>query len=169
MSIGLESLNNTLDYDSKSGHFKWKIRAARKIQIGDLAGSILKTKTGGVYRTIKIFHKIYLAHRLAWFMFYGKMPDKAIDHIDGNGLNNAIENLRLVTRKENMQNTKLRVDNTSGHNGVYFHPQRKKWVAYITEDRKMKYLGIYANKQDAIHRRNVENEKLGFHPNHGNR
>ncbi len=44
--------------------------------------------------------KIRFLHRI----ILGAQPHRVVDHIDGNGLNNTLENLRQVTQKENCQN-----------------------------------------------------------------
>lgn len=101
-----EYLTKVLEYEPESGTFIWKIRASRAVKPGDIAGSL--NKNG--YLLIKVGKYIYrahrLAHRLAWFYFYGQWPPieaYQIDHIDGNGnkLNNAIKNLRAVSNAKN--------------------------------------------------------------------
>ena len=50
-------------------------------------------------------HRIVLIHRLVYETFNGEIPEGLeIDHIDRNKHNNKPENLRLVTRSENMAN-----------------------------------------------------------------
>ena len=66
-----------------------------------------------------------------------------IDHIDGDGLNNRKANLRVVTTSQNLCNTRLRSDNTSGYKGVSFRKKIAKWEAYIRVDGKHKALGLF--------------------------
>ena len=72
-----------------------------------------------------------------------------VDHVDGNGLNNKRENLRKVTNGQNSQNQRKRRDNTSGFKGVGWSARRKKWIAKIYVDRKVKYLGMFDSIDDA--------------------
>jgi len=56
-------------------------------------------------------------HRLVWESFNGTIKDGyEIDHIDENKANNSLENLRLVTRHENMQ--KMRISNAHVKNNL---------------------------------------------------
>lgn len=73
-------------------------------------GWLVKRATGQVHGSIKdryvklkIEGKWYFAHRLIWLYFNGDLPDY-IDHIDGNGFNNRIENLRECTQTQNLGN-----------------------------------------------------------------
>lgn len=80
-------------------------------------------------------------HRIVMDLPIGEPQE--IDHIDGNGLNNQKANLRVCTRSENMRNTGVHVDNTSGYKGVTWHGQNKKWQVFIRDDGKPRYLGTF--------------------------
>ena len=110
---------------------------------------------------------VHQAHRIIWAMHYGEWPDGEIDHIDGNKINNKIENLRSVSRVENGRNLALPKDNTSGVIGVSWHKQRKKWIARIKANGTYHYLGLFSNFDDAITARKNAEVRYGFHSNHG--
>jgi len=89
------------------------------------------------------------------------------DHFDRNKLNNQRSNLRLLTTVENNYNSSLRKDNSSGHIGVTWNLMAKKWQAQIQVDRKLKYLGLCKNINDAILlRQNAEKKyvKIKIYP-----
>jgi hypothetical protein len=73
-----------------------------------------------------------------------------IDHIDGNGLNNKINNLRKCTQQENCFNQKIQSRlKTSKFKGVCFDKSRNKWISSIHFNGKQYYLGRYDNEVDA--------------------
>lgn len=82
----------------------------------------------------------------------GFPPQKVVDHINGNKLDNRRCNLRLCERKENCRNARRPKNNTSGCTGVS-KCKNNLWRAYIMVDRKQINLGIYENIEDAIQAR----------------
>ena len=72
-----------------------------------------------------------------------------IDHKNRNGLDNRRCNLRYATRSQNLANSKLPVNNTSGFKGVRFEKDRGLWLARIKVNQVTKNLGRYKNKIDA--------------------
>ena len=154
-------------YCPETGKFWWvKLRGPRSI---DAECGCLVTVGSGVYRQIRLDGKLYMAHRLAWMYVYGQLPlgGVEIDHIDGNGANNAISNLRIVTSSVNKQNMSKRSDNVSGVTGVNWHAKGKKWMAGIVYYGKSIYLGLFSSFDDAVYVRKAAEQMLGFHPNHG--
>lgn len=83
-----------------------------------------------------------LLHRLIAERFL-PLADLEVDHIDGDGVNNRRENLRLATTKENQRNRKLTVRNTSGFKGVTWCKRTKKWLAQIRVNYKTVFLGYF--------------------------
>lgn len=83
-----------------------------------------------------------LVHRIIFLLHHGYMP-KMIDHINGNPLDNRIENLRECTPHENQLNSKVRKDNTSGCRGVSFHKELKKWRVRCNIQGKRYVIGEY--------------------------
>lgn len=76
-------------------------------------------------------------------------PGFEIDHIDGDGLNNRRSNLRLATRSQNFQNSRIRSTNTSGYKGVHWDKHAHKWRARIVLDGYNKNLGLFDNREEA--------------------
>jgi len=91
----------------------------------------------------------------------------AIDHIDGNTLNNKIENLRAVDALLNAQNTCISTRNSSGVIGVRWEAKNKKWRAMITTNKKFKHLGYFDDFDQAKEARKAAEKHFGFHKNHG--
>lgn len=66
-----------------------------------------------------------------------KTPDGMdTDHINNNRLDNRKENLRTCSRAENICNSLIRKDNTSGYKGVSYFKPAKKWKMQITMNGK---------------------------------
>jgi hypothetical protein len=75
-------------------------------------------------------HLVYL-HREVWKIANGPIPDgMMIDHIDGDGLNNELSNLRICTNSQNQRNQKVRV-HSSQYKGVSWCKLTEKWIARI--------------------------------------
>lgn len=94
------------DYDKDSGNLTWKIRASYNTHVGAIVGAVGKDKkANSAYRYCHINGVSQTTHRVIWEMHKGKIPKgMMIDHIDGNGLNNRIENLRCVSNRLNQCN-----------------------------------------------------------------
>ena len=161
-----------LIYQAETGRLFWRHRplelcpnrALQKSFNSQFAGKEAFTASDGRYRVGSIYQKIHRAHRICWALHYGYWPEN-VDHVDGDGHNNRISNLRNVTQAENLRNTALRSDNTSGHVGV--HREGARWVATVRVAGKTLYLGSYASIDDAAAIATQARADLGYHPNHG--
>lgn len=74
---------------------------------------------------------------------------EVVDHINGNGLDNRRSNLRVATIAQNNMNRGPGSSNTSGHKGVYWRPDKRKWSAEIVAYGEKRRLGYFNNLEDA--------------------
>lgn len=83
------------------------------------------------YVTLSVFNKRYrmLVHRIVAMAFIQNPLNRPeIDHIDGNGLNNAVSNLRWCSRSENNMNPIARKRQSDSHTGKQ---QPTLWVPVV--------------------------------------
>lgn len=112
------------------------------------------------YNLISIDNKKIGRHRLIAYCWkgleniVGLRQDDDIDHIDGNPLNNSVDNLRIVTNQENSWNK----HNTKGYS---WDKTRNQWRAEIRVDYKLINLGRFNKEPDA--RQAYLNAKLRLH------
>lgn len=164
--ITQEILHKYLRYDEETGELYNKISRGSRAMAGSKCGSY-DCSTG--YMQMKFNGKLTTFQRFVWMYHHGEWPNGEIDHINGDQLDNRIENLRVVSKQENARNTGKRVNNTSGIIGVSFDKTRNKWLAGITVNYKHVGLGRFENKEDAIRARKNAEIEYGFHKNHGSR
>jgi hypothetical protein len=74
-------------------------------------------------------------------------PDKQVDHINMDGLDNRRGNLRVCDNSLNQANTRKRSDNSSGFKGV--SRNGSKWRAYIQKNKKWRHIGNYSTPEEA--------------------
>lgn len=157
-------LLRTLDYNTITGIFTWKIRPCRNstAQVGDIAGTLRRDG----YVLLSFNKKRYFAHRLAWFYVTGNWPINTVDHKDSRKNHNWFSNLREATRNEQEHNQVLRVTNTSGVKGISWSKHAKKWHSYIWLNGKRIYSEHFINKDDAILA--VESARINYHKDFAN-
>lgn len=155
----VKTLKELFEYDPASGDITRK-----------RTGNIVKTKERKGYINLDIDGLIFKGHRVAYKIYHGDFDESLdIDHINGCRFDNRIQNLRLVSRRENCKNRSMYKNNTSGVMGVYWYERLNKWTANIWNGQTMKmlHLGVFEDKNDAIKARKEAEQKLSFHPNHG--
>lgn len=175
-----EFLLQIFEYEQQSGVLRWKSRpdsmferscAARSWNsrfAGKPAGSVLRKPRGTPYVQVGIGKRTLKAHRIIWALIHGDISDSlVIDHVNGNGLDNRISNLRLVTPQENSKNGSLQRRNSSGVAGVYWNSHEQKWHARIQVDGVRKSIGQYDSIEDARDARKAHQAAQNYHPLHG--
>lgn len=136
-SVDVSKLRNMLDYDAATGEFTWKHN-------NKPAGWV---RNG--YRRIQIDGVAVTAHRAAYAYSRGYWPkdDLTIDHKDQNGLNNALDNLRVATPSQQNYNSKRKPGKT-GYRGVTL--SGKKYRVRIGVDGDTIDLGSFDDVKEAI-------------------
>ena len=134
----------------------------RKFKNGSIKETGCKDKDG--YNRITIEGKKSRIHRFLYEKYHGmKIPiDRFIDHIDRDRGNNCIDNLRLVTKRENNQNITLPKHNTSGFKNIRWHKQHNCWYVTIHKDKQYLYQKLFKDLDEAILARNTEIDRLNL-------
>lgn len=161
-----------LKYEPKTGKLFWIPRPEsfpRASQFnGQFAGqeALIAMGSNG-YRQGMILGVRFKAHRVVWLLVHGSWPPADIDHINGDRQDNRPENLRCVTRQENLRNARRKSNNTSGVNGVCQYGKHRRWKATITVDAVSIHLGCFDTKEEAAACRAEADRKHGFTERHG--
>ena len=99
------------------------------------------------YRRVKLSvngkYKDFKVHQLMAITFLNHTPNgmkSVVDHIDNNKLNNRLDNLQIVTTRENNSKEK---NGTSKYTGVSWYKSTKKWKAQIGVNGKKISLGYF--------------------------
>jgi len=113
----------------------------------------LRLSNAGYLRTTlhyKGTRKTVQVHQLVAIVFLNHKPNGntfVVNHKDFNKQNNNLENLEIVTNREN--SNRLHLESSSKYVGVDYHKKDKKWRARIVVNGKSEYLGMYHSEIDA--------------------
>lgn len=116
------------------------------------------------YGSVSVDGKNLRVHRVAWERANGPIPDgMLVDHVCRNRNCVRLEHLRLATHKQNAENIGLRVDNTSGARGVYWHKRDLIWEVQLQDNGVMVYGGRFEVFDDAVRAASDLRRKLFTH------
>jgi len=96
-----------------------------------------KTKTKKVHQLVAIY---FLNHK-------PNGVNMVVNHKDFNKQNNNVENLEIITNRENCN--KKHIKHSSIYTGVHWSTYRKGWISKINIHNKDYYLGCFDNEYDA--------------------
>lgn len=180
IEVTRERLAEMFEYSPTSGELRWKARSPSDFDnaafakswnaryAGKLAGSKLHKKSGTSYVQVAAIGRNLKAHRLIWLLVHGEIDDSlVIDHINGDGLDNRLCNLRLVTQADNARNKALSSRSRSGVVGVYWNSAEKKWHARVQVSGVRKSIGQYDRIEDAKAARKLHQAEQDYHNLHG--
>jgi hypothetical protein len=153
--------NEIFAYCPLTGNLTWKPRIGERkrvakfntVSAGTVAGSKAyatnnKSKPRGIVVRVRgAVPQDQYAHRMIWEMTNGPIPSgMVIDHINGNPFDNRLENLRLATHGQNLQNMRLRSRSKAGLKGVRYEASRNLWTAEIRANGVRYRLGRFQTK-----------------------
>jgi hypothetical protein len=139
-------------------------KANRKIP-SKLIKSVANSNKG--YCVVSYNGEGIMFHRIVWQLVFGPIPKGLqIDHINGNKVDNRIENLRLVTNRENCQNYEWHRNGRLP--GCYYRTDCNKWQARAKVNGITRHIGLYHTEQEAheAYKKYVQNlrDKHSSHP-----
>ncbi len=161
-----------LDYDESSpSGLRWSWRPEEEFpsrlhydnflkNVYDKTAGSLSSRRSGKYLIwiTKIRDIQYLNSRIIYSIFNDDLHDGImVDHIDGNSMNNKIDNLRLATRSQNAMNSNVQELHSIGAKGI--RKKGSRFNARITLNKVLHDLGSFDCLEDAINaRKNSEKE-----------
>lgn len=150
-------------FEEETGVLLWNVNKPRT-RIGATAGYV----TAQGYRYVQVNGDVYPVHHIIYSMKHvAEINESHIDHIDGNKLNNRLDNLRLVSAKINNRNKPMTSRNKSGHMGISMHSITKKWRVQLNTDYGKKHIGYFDDINTAIKKRDDAYLENGYTKNHG--
>lgn len=117
-----------------------------------LKQSMYKDKYYTCALCLKCKSKTYKVHKLVAVAFLNHVPcgmKLVVNHINFIRTDNRVENLEIITTRENANQKHLKTNRSSEYTGVNWHKRDKKWRAKITINGKEKFLGYFINEYDA--------------------
>ncbi len=139
--VTISRLREVLEYNPKTGIFRWKKSNGRRAVVGEVAGAV--QKNGRVH--IGVDGRRYTRARLAWFYVYGVWPRLQLDHKNRVRDDDRIDNLREATAQQNSAN---RPGWGRNRKGLIQRPSGK-WRARIRFNNKLISLGEFDTEAEA--------------------
>ena len=143
-SYQISNLGNVRSLDRKDSRGELLKGKAMKTAINNNGYKKLNLSRNGKYKTCYV-------HQLIAIAFLNHTPNGykglKIDHIDNNPSNSRLDNLQLISHRENI--SKSMKGGSSEHTGVCWYKPSSKWVARIGINGKTKHLGYFIDEIEA--------------------
>jgi len=149
MDITQEDVKKHFSY-THEGKLLWKKGLNGRAKVGKEAGYVCRFYG---YRMVGFKSRQTRVHRLIFLYHHGYLPE-CIDHIDGDTLNNRIENLREATVAQNQMNRRKRLDSKYKFKGVE-KLKYGKYRAYISMKGKRTHIGVFNTEEEAATAYNI--------------
>ena len=148
-NITKEIVLSLLRVDFQEGKIFWIKRGkGRPSKNGtEAGGKYWNTGKNKEYWRVWINGKNYRRGQIVFLAAYGKLPTPCVDHINGDGLDDRLSNLREATYLENNRNRKTQRKGKKLPLGVSF--VNGGYTARIINNKKHIWLGLYGTKEEA--------------------
>lgn len=145
--IPVSELHRLFDYDPETGILKWRVKPAKNMVAGTVAGSL----TSNGYLSVRVNYQATLVHRICYAMHHGQWPAGLVDHgpLSPVKTDNRAANLRLADKAQNAQNAKKPCSNTSGFKGVCWHKPTGKWFGRVVFRGRQRVAGYFDSLEEA--------------------
>lgn len=145
--IGYTSKNEIFYFD-KEDYDEIKEYSWYKDSLGYISTNISVPDVSKRQISVKMHRLVMNAHK-----------NQMVDHIYHVKYDNRKSQLRIVTNQQNQFNSSLHKNNTTGITGVYWHKNKQKWESLICYNKKIIYLGMYDDFNEAVRVRKEAEEK----------
>ena len=150
-TLTAERLREVLSYCPITGVFRWRVTLDQRALEGQVAGYVKEMLAGRLVYIIGLDKVQYYASHLAWLYVLGTWPAQEVDHRNGDTLDQTWTNLRDVSKMVNLQNVRRcrRTKKYTDLLGAFYSKQHGRWIAKISANRVVHYLGIYDTAEEA--------------------
>lgn len=154
LTQGKETIVDDDDYEMLMEFAPAKLKRNREKGHAWFAQKQYRSKTGKFYATTNVWDAELGRQRTVFMhkVILNPAKGKFTDHVNGDGLDNRKENLRVCTSSQNLANSGLACTNTLGYKGVrvrYGFYGDRQYFADGMFDGKRYYLGQYGTKEGA--------------------
>lgn len=141
-----EELKSLFHYDPQTGVFTHRTTRG-KGKAGDVSG---KVNCHG-YVEMRVFNKLFGAHRLAFLYMAGAIPERpyTIDHINGDKKDNRWSNLRVADYYQQSWNSPAHKHNKSGLKGAWPCKATGRWQSMLQSGPRRIWLGRFDTAEEA--------------------
>lgn len=137
-----------------------RVKGLNRLSYADMGSRLLKEKVlkpavnGSGYLRVRLYKNnigsMKAVHKLVAVAFLGHEPcgmKLVINHINFNRLDNRVENLEIVTQRENANRKHLK--SSSKYTGVSWNKKSNKWECSIKVNGQCKHMGYFKDELEA--------------------
>jgi hypothetical protein len=141
---------SVFDADFSTGTLRWRAPPKNHAEkLGMVAGYPLKAPPGKKsYWQVRAFGQTFKRSRVVFYMAHGRWPEPAVDHINGQSLDDRLANLRECTLSQNAANSRDKLRTTGLPRGVY-ETRQGRFMARLTVNRQTASLGTFDTPEAA--------------------